>query len=554
MQKRVWTPIQIRYNLPIALTAIDSLGATHGISGRPITIDPLSDASLLQMQRWMAECTSNHKGTCQPDSEHTLPTRVIDVYGNSSHDAFLHISEGQKGRWLILSHVWGNKAGYVTDAKNLNAMKTSIPEDKLPKTFQNAIAVTRRLGFQYLWIDSLCILQGETEDWAAEVVHMHEYYKHSSLMIAADAANGDHCGFLQPRPPKYPSIVVPFNFEHKAENHSVFVQRQPPSRKDLWPLFTRGWTLQEDVLSPRTVHFQTHQMTWECQTHKFEELKPYKVDSLKRALLGSSPNSWLSTVGEFSNRDLTFKEDMLPALSAIAKEYQSTSQQTYKAGLWLEDMHRCLLWTPRWRGKRTRQPSWSWASLDVPRKSIRTPTFRVELIKHLPQRQSGKLAGEISEVIDCVVVPEDGDSYGRIQSGSLRMRGPWKEAAEWSGFTPYINPDNGDDGPRNSSLECRREFDPFGQNERSPGDPTQLVCTLDEDPTDFLESSEAVLQHLSLFQILNIRYPEGDVIIALILQSVREEEGTFRRRGIAQVPIVHGHAEVGWKTREVRII
>jgi hypothetical protein len=40
-----------------------------------------------------------------------------------------------------------------------------ISVDASPKTFQDVIYATWRLGIQYLWIDSLCIIQDSNEDW-----------------------------------------------------------------------------------------------------------------------------------------------------------------------------------------------------------------------------------------------------------------------------------------------------------------------------------------------------------------------------------------------------
>lgn len=68
-------------------------------------------------------------------------------------------------------------------------MSTSgISWDVLPQTFRDAIAMTERLGFQYLWIDALCIIQNSSADWMAEAACMYDVYFYGTLMLSADVS------------------------------------------------------------------------------------------------------------------------------------------------------------------------------------------------------------------------------------------------------------------------------------------------------------------------------------------------------------------------------
>lgn len=74
----------------------------------------------------------------------------------------------------------------------------------LPATFRDAIAVTRSLGYQYLWIDSLCIIQDDRHDWGVEAEQMASIYKNGALTLAAAAAAaaaGPHCGLFPTETP-----------------------------------------------------------------------------------------------------------------------------------------------------------------------------------------------------------------------------------------------------------------------------------------------------------------------------------------------------------------
>ena len=66
----------------------------------------------------------------------------------------------------------------------------------MPKTFREAVEITRGIGLQYLWIDSLCILQDSADDWNAESTKMGRIYRGASITIFAAAAEGKRLGGL----------------------------------------------------------------------------------------------------------------------------------------------------------------------------------------------------------------------------------------------------------------------------------------------------------------------------------------------------------------------
>jgi hypothetical protein len=71
---------------------------------------------------------------------------------------------------------------------NFRDMVQSITISELPKTFRDAVVVTRRLGIPFLWIDSLCIIQDSPEDWATESSSMRLVYKNCLVNITATVA------------------------------------------------------------------------------------------------------------------------------------------------------------------------------------------------------------------------------------------------------------------------------------------------------------------------------------------------------------------------------
>ena len=163
----------------------------------------------------------------------------------------------------------------MTGSENLAAKQQAMAFEDILATFRDAIQVTRRLGYQYLWIDSLCILQDSLGDWARESSQMQHYYKGAVLTIATDHLTGDHESFLDTiRPLDSMSVKVPFHTNSTSSPSSIDIVHRvdiPGYVYDGAPLNTRDWTLQENLLSPRTLHYTEQQIVFECQKYTFTE-------------------------------------------------------------------------------------------------------------------------------------------------------------------------------------------------------------------------------------------------------------------------------------------
>ena len=117
------------------------------------------------MQFWLDECMSKHP-LCSASHTRETPTRLVNIGSGGGYcEPFLEEptdeSHDHQYDYLALSHSWGANPTLRTTLDTLEKLKKGISLEKLPRTFQDAIHITRRLGFRYLWIDSLCIIQGE---------------------------------------------------------------------------------------------------------------------------------------------------------------------------------------------------------------------------------------------------------------------------------------------------------------------------------------------------------------------------------------------------------
>ncbi|KAN0102629.1 Heterokaryon incompatibility protein (HET) domain containing protein [Hyaloscypha variabilis] len=187
----------------------------------------------------------------------------------------------------------------------------NIPFSCLPQTFQDAVRVTRALDIPYLWIDSLCIVQGDAQDWEVEAAKMGPLYQNAYLTIAATKASGSTEGlFISSSPTLKLEVCTPEN--SLGESTHLYVRpwvwfELSPERS---PLLRRAWVFQEMMLSRRTIHFAEEQLYWSCGTCRASE------NSLKQDH-SQLMRAWCSIAVGYSRGALTFTKDKFPALAGI---------------------------------------------------------------------------------------------------------------------------------------------------------------------------------------------------------------------------------------------
>jgi hypothetical protein len=108
--------------------------------------------------------------------------------------------EGVTGKYFCLSHCWGPEQIITTTRTNLQAHKREIPLNSLPKTFRDAVLLTKRFGIAYIWIDSLCIVQDDNNDWKIESAKMERIYREAQLTIAATRSSSGAGGLYAVTP------------------------------------------------------------------------------------------------------------------------------------------------------------------------------------------------------------------------------------------------------------------------------------------------------------------------------------------------------------------
>lgn len=288
----------------------------------------------------------------------------------------------------------------------------------MPKTFQDAIAISRKLRIEYLWIDALCIIQDDEDDWRREIALMEYVYGGSYLNIAASSATSVHGGcWLKPTSMcsglRSKVTVGESQLVREIRDDSGYERAFQQSL-----LATRAWALQEKLLPQRTIHLGDRGLYWECRTLIASEFLPDGfVDRLGTGLLQEMHETesirywWHNVVRMFTGADITVARDKLPALSGVARRVHSQRGGRYLAGLWRDErIEAQLCWrvsVPLPRLKTWRAPSWSWASVDG-------------VVTYEPT-QPGVYDDNYARVLDAWVTPLGNDPFGELSGGGLRI-------------------------------------------------------------------------------------------------------------------------------------
>lgn len=357
-------------------------------------------------RKWLKNCIEGHQGRNRTlragcfrrefgesrFDEEVGPARLIDVFAHerytwskgcgSKASSALYSGDlsgdeyprGQKGLsrivdrvdvmgrpYLALSYTWGSQSphDYTTTHDNISARKLDIAERELPKTFQHAIYIARRLNVRYLWIDAICIIQGPDggDDWREESGKMGSIYANALLTLVAAAGNDSEEGMFNKRS----------TYGHMADNKVIAIRTVLPDsavcstlyfvpsdmtsehlgfrpHKYGGPLLSRAWCLQEDLLSMRKLYYASDQLYWECDHLAVSEdgLANPLPSSLKARKSSESLLAWHAScawynqvIGHaYSMRVATKVTDRLIAVAGLARHVADTVKSRYLAGLW----------------------------------------------------------------------------------------------------------------------------------------------------------------------------------------------------------------------------
>ncbi|KAN0094277.1 Heterokaryon incompatibility protein (HET) domain containing protein [Hyaloscypha variabilis] len=341
-------------------------GRKHLLRCSTGSIDALNSA-----KAWLEDCLYSH-ASCHPSSE-PLPSRLIDT-GPGARISLRLVEKAQMSPgicYLTLSHCWGqNQMPIRLLRHNLDSFKQHIPFTELSPVFQDAIKVVKHLGYRYLWVDSLCIIQDCTEDWKIESGLMGAVYSGSTCNLAATARpDGSKSLFFDRDMSTLQPLTVQASNSRLVVHDLHFWQRSVEDS----PLWRRAWVYQELLLARRNIHFGASQLFWECDDRlaceSYPAFVPKTIRQVKLRSMAAAPyETWESIVSAYSKGELTYETDKLVAISGLASKVQDVVKDEYVAGLWRANLQKQLLWRTdqRYASRRPAAyvaPTWSWASV-----------------------------------------------------------------------------------------------------------------------------------------------------------------------------------------------
>lgn len=316
------------------------------------------------------------------------------------------------------------------------------------------------LKVRFIWIDSCCIIQGDTADWAREARTMQKVYANTYFNISAAHSENSHGGCFSDRL-AYKITPCPYAAPNLGQVYLVprFGLTRPLVEAHI---ASRAWVVQERFLSPRKLHFTDEQMFWECPGMYACETFPRGIPAVYEEFDGHYRTSarvlsnndrspiykiWGRLCEDYSLAALTYTSDRLIAFAGIVADFGNRlPNDTYLAGLWKGDLMEGLLWKARaldgWPNQPNgshelnatpyitasvpssyRAPSWSWLGSDCSiwwqRKKRHSPRSLVEIL-------------DVSiELVDEVEPARDMKGGYIVLEGHLRVA-QWVQSGEYT--------------------------------------------------------------------------------------------------------------------------
>lgn len=367
-----------------------------------------SSSATATSERWLHNCATEHK-TCQARDPTYSPTRLVELLDD---DALCLVEKPSfQQTYIALSHRWSQDEASKTTLGNYEQRLSPFSSEPLSPTLRDAFKAVKALGHRFVWVDVLCIIQDSKKDWLHEASEMRHVYNNAVITIAAECVDDDHAGEGMFRTRAIQNLR-PFHF-HQLEDFadeklevlikSVEETSQEPyifpdaggKQHNVRPkgiLDTRGWILQEQLLSPRILYYGQQQLFWDCISQSASEVSPLATSLLDDAnpdetwafrllrrtiasngdcntLAEQLANVWTHVVQNYSARTLTKPSDKLIALQGIITALEGVLGKSSVAGMWQKDLWKQLMWwtdisshTGDSSNMTFPAPTWSWLS------------------------------------------------------------------------------------------------------------------------------------------------------------------------------------------------
>lgn len=236
---------------------------------------------------WLDDCLNEHEAcrhVAAARDLRALPTRLLDICPDDGPDSTSRLVDSESldssidsVKYIALSHVPG-QGEIALSSETLSMMSNGVSLQTIPEKICRAISLARVLGYRYIWVDTLCVIQDSEADRKQECRAMASVFRNADLTINLDQTVSDASG---------EKFVSARATEDSRTSVDVFATRHPSSaplssidfNKPGFGWNTHLWVLQERLLSHRFLHLG-EQIYWECNSLKASETFPYGLSPL----------------------------------------------------------------------------------------------------------------------------------------------------------------------------------------------------------------------------------------------------------------------------------
>ena len=346
-------------------------------------IPPLCSPETLR--GWLSACETTHQWCPWKHPTIPIPFRLLDVNTLCIKD-FINRSE-RPLRYAVLSYVWGTKPQRLrlTQAnKDILHLDGAIEITQLSRTISDAVSVVRMLGEQYIWVDSLCIIQDSKDDLEFQIPLVGYIFAKSLVTIVA--ASGDHNDVGLPGINGWQRQTSPGRLQQLqvVQPHPFQFGILPYLGGTVWE--TRGWTYQEKILSRRCLVFTEELVYWECHCASWSEDTPMEIGTLEQMRQHDMYRGFFLSddhfireghsgehhglcithmVPSFTARHLTYDQDTSRAFAGLLQVLKDLGQYNFVHGISTNEGQfvSCLLWLDNGGcalRKQQEVPTWAW--------------------------------------------------------------------------------------------------------------------------------------------------------------------------------------------------
>ncbi|KAH7370500.1 heterokaryon incompatibility protein-domain-containing protein [Rhexocercosporidium sp. MPI-PUGE-AT-0058] len=387
-------------NNKIYIHALRTSGADSGaflsanfLRGR--RIDALLDGQLVKS--WVQDCERVHGASCRSgawnleNASHRFCLRLIDVEDKC-------VVTDKSFTYAALSYVRGEPESTQllldksTSKRLFEKGGVSDQHSDIPSTIEDAMDLCKLIGYRYLWVHALCIVQDDTNEGATHATNIHRIYERAALTIVCARGADSWAGL--------PGIC-----QRDTQQHVETVQGLRMSNalcefdsaiaSSVWN--TRASTLQEKLFSKRLLYFTDDQVFFECGQAQWQEDRVFEVDPdvrISRKISKCSqaeprkhckpslcvPNDWPfgdnfhltmfhDLLDIFVKRKLDEPGEILRLFSGISSKFSEIWDCEFFWGLPIKFFDNELMFQNIPGGIRRRRdgfPSWSWAGWQNP--------------------------------------------------------------------------------------------------------------------------------------------------------------------------------------------